>query len=143
MISSISTGLRSGSLIYLDTHVVAFLYEDAGVSLPPVARSLITENELLLSPMAMLELQYLFEIGRLSVPAETILGAIQRAGHLRICDLPFDEVARAATRESWTRDPFDRIIVAHARLREIPLITKDRMIRDQYESAIWSRSRSR
>jgi PIN domain nuclease of toxin-antitoxin system len=129
-------------VIYLDTHVVAFLYEDAGASLPPLSRSLIAENELLLSPMVVLELQYLFEIKRLTVPSGTIIGTIQRAARLRICDLPFEEVARAALRETWTRDPFDRIIVAQARLREIILITKDRMIRDEYERATWARSRS-
>ena|SRR5580765_2418248 len=138
-----SIGRRSGSLIYLDTHVVAFLYEDAGASLPPLARSLIAENELLLSPMVMLELQYLFEIRRLTVPAETIIDTIRRASRLRMCDLPFAEVARAALSETWTRDPFDTIIVAHARLREAVLITKDRMIRDQYERAVWARPRSR
>jgi PIN domain nuclease of toxin-antitoxin system len=129
-------------VIYLDTHVVAFLYEDAGASLPPLSRSLITENELLLSPMVVLELQYLFEIKRLTVPPGTIIGTIQRAARLRICDLPFEDVTRVALRETWTRDPFDRIIVAQARLREITLITKDRMIREQYERATWARSRS-
>ncbi len=129
-------------MIYLDTHVVAFLYEDAGASLPPLSRSLIAENELLLSPMVVLELQYLFEIKRLTVPPGTIIGTIQRAARLRLCDLPFEEVARAALQETWTRDPFDRIIVAQARLREIILITKDRMIREQYERATWARSRS-
>ena len=130
-------------MIYLDTHVVAFLYEDAGASLPPLSRSLITENELLLSPMVMIELQFLFEIGRLTVPPAAIIGAMQRAAPLRFCDLPFEDVARAALRESWTRDPFDRIIVAHARLREATLITKDRAIRRQYDRALWARSRSR
>ena len=122
--------------------MIAFLYEDAGASLPPLSRSLIAGNDLLLSPMVMLELQYLFEIGRLTVPPGTIIGTIQRAARLRICDLPFEDVARAALRETWTRDPFDRVIVAQARLRDIPLITKDRMIREQYERATWARSRA-
>ena len=129
-------------MIYLDTHVVAFLYEDAGASLPPLSKSLITDNDLLLSPMVLLELQYLFEIKRLTVPPGTIIAAIQRAARLRICDLPFEDVTRAALRETWTRDPFDKIIVAQARLREITLITKDRMIREQYERAAWARSRT-
>jgi PIN domain nuclease of toxin-antitoxin system len=131
------------TLIYLDTHVVAFLYEDAGTSLPPLSRSLIAKNDLLLSPVVMLELQYLFEIRRLTVPAATIISTIQRAARLRICDLPFEDVMREALRETWTRDPFDRIIVAQARLRESTLITKDRMIRERYERALWARPRSR
>jgi PIN domain nuclease of toxin-antitoxin system len=93
--------------------------------------------------MVMLELKYLFEIRRLTVPPNTIIDTLQRAAPLRICDLPFADVAREALRETWTRDPFDRIIVAHARLREIALVTKDRVIREHYERAIWEQPRSR
>jgi PIN domain nuclease of toxin-antitoxin system len=88
--------------------------------------------------MVLLELHYLFEIGRLTVPAEVIVATIQRAASLRLCELSFEDVARAALGETWTRDPFDRIIVAQARLREAPLISKDRTIRKQYERAIWA-----
>jgi PIN domain nuclease of toxin-antitoxin system len=142
MTSSISIGRRSGTLIYLDTHVVAFLYEDAGASLPPLSKELIAGNELLLSPIVILELEYLFEIGRLTVEARTIIAAIQLGAPLRICDLPFEDVARAASQERWTRDPFDRMIVAQARLREATLITKDRLIREHYSRAVWARPRS-
>jgi PIN domain nuclease of toxin-antitoxin system len=119
-----------------------FLYEDADASLPALARSLIAGDEVLLSPMVILELQYLFEVGRLTVAAEAIISTLQRAGSVHICDLPFDDVARAALQETWTRDPFDRIIVAQARLRGAVLITKDRLIREHYERAAWARSRS-
>lgn len=92
--------------------------------------------------MVILELQYLFEVGRLTVAAETIIKTLQRAGSVHVCDLPFEDVAWAALQETWTRDPFDRIIVAQARLRGAVLITKDRLIREHYERAAWARSRS-
>jgi PIN domain nuclease of toxin-antitoxin system len=40
---------------------------------------------------------------------------------------------------SWTRDPFDRLIVAQARCtrRSIALITKDRLIRRHFKGAVW------
>ena len=104
---------------------------------------MIAGSDLLLSPVVKLELQYLFEVGRITVPAGTIISTIQRAAPLRMCDVPFDDVARAAMHETWTRDPFDRIIVAQARFRESTLITKDRLIREHYERAIWARPRSR
>jgi len=34
---------------------------------------------------------------------------------LRLCDLPFPLIAAAALDEKWTRDPFDRLIVANAK----------------------------
>lgn len=92
--------------------------------------------------MVILELQYLFEIGRLTVAAETIITAVRRAGSFQICDLPFEEVVRAALQETWTQDPFDRMVVAQARLRGAVLITKDRGIREHYERAVWTRHRS-
>ena len=42
-------------------------------------------------------------------------------------------------RQSWTRDPFDRIIVAQAALRRTSLITKDAVIRADYNRALWGR----
>ena len=39
--------------------------------------------------------------------------------------------------ESWTRDPFDRMIVAQAALREAPLLTKDRVLHEHYDRAVW------
>ena len=40
-------------------------------------------------------------------------------------------------RQSWTGDPFDRIIVAQAALRRASLITKDADIRAHYDRALW------
>jgi PIN domain nuclease of toxin-antitoxin system len=39
--------------------------------------------------------------------------------------------------QSWTRDPFDRIIVSQAALRNAPLVTRDQVIRDHYSQAVW------
>ncbi len=89
--------------------------------------------------MVALELEYLFETGRISEPARIILQALARDIGLSLCDLPFADVAGAALRQSWTRDPFDRIIVAQAALRRTSLITKDADIRAHYDRALWGR----
>ncbi len=34
-------------------------------------------------------------------------------------------------------DPFDRLIVANAKARNAPLVTKDERIRRHYSSAVW------
>jgi PIN domain nuclease of toxin-antitoxin system len=130
------------ALIYLDTHVVAWLFAGRTDLLSPLAQSLIEGNELYISPMVGLELQYLFEIGRTSRPAQPVLDVLVRNMGLQICDLPFQEVVQAAWNESWTRDTFDRIIVSQARLRGAPLLTRDASIRRRYAEALWSRTRS-
>lgn len=45
-------------------------------------------------------------------------------------------IIEAALEQPWTRDPFDRIVVAHAALRESPLVTRDRNVRGHYPQAV-------
>ncbi len=104
---------------------------------PPLARSLIEGNDLLVSPMVALELQYLFEIERISVESAQILDALGREVQLKQCDLPFGDVVGASLGESWTRDPFDRLIVGQANLRQAPLLSKDETIRANCSDAVW------
>lgn len=125
------------SVVYLDTHVVAWLYAGRVELLPTAARDAIDEHALLFSPVVGLELQYLRETDRLTEPAEPILEALSREIGLRPCELPFHEVALAAVREGWTRDPFNRILVAQAKLRGSSLLTKDRRIHLHYDRAVW------
>ena len=106
-------------MIYLDTHVIVWLFAGRADLLPAQAKEIINDEELFISPMVALELQYLFEIGRTTEPAETVVEAMSHDVGLRLCDLAFDDVIAEALRQSWTRDPFDRIIVSHAELREI------------------------
>jgi PIN domain nuclease of toxin-antitoxin system len=52
-------------MIYLDTHVVLWLYLRTGEGLSERARhSIEYEPEILISPMVLLELDYLHEVGR-------------------------------------------------------------------------------
>lgn len=130
-------GRVSPSLIYLDTHVVAWLYRDAAARLPPPVRQRIETEDALISPIVALELAYLHEIGRVNAPADLVLGYLADRMGLRFCDEPFDHVIRSAALQTWTRDPFDRIVVGHAGLRRRVLITKDAAIRTHYPHSFW------
>jgi len=124
-------------MTYLDTHVVIALYErDLSPYSPKALAAIEQEDDLRLSPMALLELQYLFEIKRTKVPAARIADALQRDIGMQVCDAPCPEVARKALSERWTRDPFDRIIVAQARFQEAALVTRDRVILARYSRAL-------
>ena len=105
--------------------------------LPRPVVELIDRDELLISPIVALELQYLFEIARTTEPAKVVVEALTRELGLKSCDLPFTEVIVEALNQSWTRDPFDRIIVSHAQLRGTSLLTKDQTIRDHFTHALW------
>lgn len=129
-------------MIYLDTHVAAWLYAGRTDLLSALARSLLDGNDLLISPIVALELQYLYEVGKTTEPAAAVIDDLGRTIGLKLCDLPFEEVIRSSLAETWTRDPFDRIIVAQAKLRREPLLTKDRILRRRYSRAIWDRPRN-
>ncbi len=58
-------------MIYLDTHVAAWLYADAKL-LPAGVGQIIEKNDLLISPVVLLELEYLYEIGRLTERAAIV-----------------------------------------------------------------------
>jgi PIN domain nuclease of toxin-antitoxin system len=98
---------------------------------------LMNEEDLLISPIVQLELQYLYEIERITDDAQTILTELAARIGLQICEKRFQAVVREATAVSWTRDPFDRLIVANASLNDDILISKDQAILDNYPHAKW------
>jgi PIN domain nuclease of toxin-antitoxin system len=72
---------------------------------------------MLISPVLLLELALLEETGQIKVRAQAIIAELQESLALSICDLPFTEVAVVSLQQKWTRDPFDRLIVAQAAVR--------------------------
>ena len=124
-------------MIYLDTHVACWLYAGLTDRITIAASDAIAAHELLVSPMTLLEIQYLREIGRLRDSARRILETLKLEIGLQVCDLPFEQVADHALGVTWTRDPFDRIIVAQAEARGCPVVTKDKVIREHYPKVIW------
>jgi PIN domain nuclease of toxin-antitoxin system len=124
-------------LIYLDTHIVVLFYANDKQRFSTAMQTLMNQHEWTISPMVRLELQYLHGIGRINPTADTIIGElVQRVG-LTICSKPFNDVIDKATQFSWTRDPFDRILVAHASLNADLLVTSDQTIRAHYPHARW------
>ncbi len=125
------------ALIYLDTHVVAWLYSGEMHLLSTRARAAIDRSPLLVSPMVILELEFLRNIGRLTVGASAIIESLHMRIGIEVCDLSFQKIIAAARELSWTRDPFDRVIVGHAIAAGRALITKDRSIRRKFREAVW------
>ena len=124
-------------MIYLDTHVVVWLYAGEHARIARPARRLIDTEPLFISPVLLLELAFLEETGRIRAQARTIFTELQELVALSVCDLPFAEVSIASLQLKWTRDPFDRLIVAQALARGARLITKDRFIRRHFKDAVW------
>ena len=123
--------------VYLDTHVVVWLFSGEIDKLSDKAREIIEASELLISPMVVLELEFLYEIGRLRYQHNAIITSLSQSIDLKVCPLPFVTVAEESTKHNWTRDPFDRLIVANAICNDSVLLSRDRKIQDNYHMAVW------
>ncbi len=125
-------------IAYLDTQVVQWLIEGKTKPLTRDAKRLIEQADLLVSPMVTFELDILCEIGRAKMPWNEIRADLEYELGLRVCDLPFGRIVDASRNEGWTRDPFDRLIVANAKANGLAyLISADQDIRKNYQRAVW------
>lgn len=123
--------------MFLDTHVVVWLYAGETDRFPSKARKALEEEPLVVSPMVLLEIQYLHELSRVSQGPALIVKELEKRLGLSIHAEEFEQVVIAALGESWTRDPFDRMIVAQAHLHSAALLTKDVAVRRHYRRAFW------
>ncbi len=87
--------------------------------------------------MARLELSLLHEIGRVRDPASAVLGALRRDLGLQVEESGWARAAEIADHLTWTRDPFDRLITAHAMAFGAVLCTRDARIHEHYAEAFW------
>ncbi len=125
------------SLLYLDTHVVVWLAQNEPQRLSTTGRRLIERSALRISPMVSLELRYLFEIGRLKLPPRHWLPELLRRLDAELGQIPFADVVTHAEELAWSRDPFDRLIVAEAACASAALLTKDELLREHFRKAVW------
>jgi PIN domain nuclease of toxin-antitoxin system len=125
-------------IAYLDTHVVIWLCQNSIEKLTPRAVDAINEHDLRISPIVLIELGYLNQIGRIVRAPQDLAKQLRIQIGVEICDHPFRELAETALFETWTRDPFDLMIVSHAKSNGFaPLITRDENIRAHYPPAVW------
>jgi len=124
-------------MIYLDTNVTIWL-AGAPEQLSDSARAIIDGSDgILLSPMVELELEYLYEVGRIQRSAEEVMEHLRGFLNLRLCQRSFALVVNKARGLKWTRDPFDRLITAQAAVGGDQLLTRDKIIRANYSEAVW------
>lgn len=124
-------------MIYLDTHAVVWLYAGLVDKFSQPIKDLMNELDITISPMVRLELQYLFEIEKITAGVDVIVSDLANRIGLRVCDKDFDAIVTNALNISWTRDPFDRLIVANASLNDNILVSKDEGILGHYPHARW------
>lgn len=128
---------RKKSLVFIDTHVALWMFVAVMQKLSRKAAHALEDNDIRISPIVRLELQYLYEIKRVKFAPSEIILYLQDAIELKETNTTTLDLVNTATDIGWTRDPFDRLIVAEAQLHKASLVTKDKLIRKHYDRAIW------
>jgi len=117
--------------------VVVWLYAGLAEKFSEPTRELINSHEISISPIVRLELQYLYEIQRVTDEAQTIVTDLSNRIGLQICDKPLNFIVTKALTFPWARNPFDRLIVANAALNDDMLLSKDQNILENYPHTRW------
>jgi PIN domain nuclease of toxin-antitoxin system len=121
----------------LDTHVISFINQNELFKFSKEILDILENEDLYISPIVVLELKYLYDIKRINNSQDVVINTLKQEIGLQIDDISFLEVINSGMDLSWTRDPFDRLLVAHAKFRSANLITKDERILNNFDLAIW------
>lgn len=80
------------------------------------------------SAVSLLEVQLLSESGRLPLSNPRFMDAVTTDPRFEVDEVSVVSLIQKSLDLSWTRDPFDRLIAAHSRLRRVPLCSVDTVI---------------
>ncbi len=128
---------KKRAVIYLDTHVVLWLYDALTDRLSSTAKAAIENNEIYIAQFVRLELQALYDTGHIKTRPKVIINYLSKTIGLRLSNVAMERIITAAMKLSWTNDPFDRMIAAEALITDCPLITKNRTMRRHLSHCLW------
>ncbi len=126
--------------ILLDTH--AFLWwNDANPQLSRKALSLLEDpsNTLLLSVVSAWEIVIKCQAHKLRLPESPSVYIPTRSAHYGIETLPviLAHVLASESLPAHHRDPFDRLLIAQAKVEGVPILTADPQIRGYEVKVLW------
>jgi PIN domain nuclease of toxin-antitoxin system len=121
---------------HLDTHVALWLAAGDQRKLKPGSKRIL-KGHLFISPMAIVEMEVLREIGRISEPVDRVLHVLESHGVSRV-EGGLAEMVAYARALDFTRDPFDRFIAAHALASKATLLTADNHLLQYCTCARWN-----
>lgn len=120
-------------MILLDTHVLLW-WQNGGDRLSKRARDAITSTEVLVSPISMWEIAMLLDKGRIAVDRDPVVWSHDLLQSDGVGLAPLSATAALAAgflpAVGFEGDPADAMLYATARELDIPLVTKDRNIRN-------------
>jgi PIN domain nuclease of toxin-antitoxin system len=124
--------------LLLDTHALLWWLVDSP-SLSPRARDAISDpdNEVWASAVSGYELANKQRLGKLKPPlTEELILMVRRAG-LPVLPVTLEHAVAAASMPGPHRDPWDRLLMAQARLDHLTVVTVDPAFPDYGVATLW------
>ena len=124
----------------LDTHTLLWwVFDDPKLSTPARETIAEPEHDILVSAASAWEIATKYRIGKLPEAGDIVqrLPAYIRRARFTTLDISVEHALLAGNLPGPHRDPFDRMLMAQARLLNMPLVTTDPVFRDYGIQVIW------
>ena len=114
--------------LLIDTHILVWIVlNDKRLTEPQRSALGDSDNAIVVGPATAYELSHLQKLGR--IPLTEPVGRLQELVGFESADLPFGIWQKVAGLPDFHRDPIDRLLIAHALLEGMTLVTADANIR--------------
>lgn len=124
------------SSAHLDTHVAVRLHDSITQRPSQRQKDLVESRDLCISEFVRLEMQYLYEIGKITIAPQRIIAHPAAHADVVVSTCPLSAIMDEVVGIRWARDPFDRLITANALAEKAELITRDRYILENSRLAV-------
>ncbi len=126
--------------VLLDTHSLLWA-ADGDPRLSPTASAILQDGsqQILFSAVSALEIAMKHASGRLDLPDDARAWIRTRVAAFDLTDLPItvDHAVEAALLPRYHRDPWDRLLIAQARVEGVPILTADAIFARYDVETIW------
>ncbi len=122
--------------LLLDTHILLWWLDD-DPRLPVQADALIADqaNEVFVSPLSLWEIAIKSRLGKLRADVDEVWRTALESGFVPL-SFTLEHAAAVARLPDHHHDPFDRALVAQARVEPMRLITHDKVVAAYGESVL-------
>lgn len=115
--------------LLLDTHALLWAFLESP-RLSPAARAALVSpaNEMLVSAVSAMEITLKHRLGKLAEAAPFIRDGRLAIEHLNYVPLPvsLDHASLAGSLDIPHKDPFDRLLIAQARIERVPIVSNEK-----------------
>lgn len=126
--------------LLIDTHALLWFLQDVG-KLTSVAEEVVTaaDSEVYLSIASVWELSIKYALGSLKLPCppDQYIERVQSEAGIALLPIKLEHVLAVAGMEQHHRDPFDRLLIAQARLEGLKIISGDTQLDAYGVERIW------